>query len=185
MKHEPLFQVLTEIVEVICRRHLEDLRIFTENVNGVQTLVVMPHAADYPRLVGKHGGQVNAILYLVQRAAQRLNERIGFALRESFIGDREPVEAFAYNPDFNVATFHLRLERLAEIVSGHPWKFRVTPVGDILVVTTPCERNGQTETFLSALEAVMKPACYGSGRKLQIKPEFINHETNPELLRKR
>jgi len=179
MKHEPLFQVLTEIVEVICRRHLEDLRIFSEKVGGVETLVVMPHAADYPRLVGKHGGQVNAVNYLVQKAAATLREPIGFSLRESFIGDREPVEAFAFNQDFDVALFHNRLERLAELASGQPWKFRVTPVGDILVVSTPTERNGQTETFLAALEAVFKPYAYGSGRKLQLKPQYLNHDREP------
>jgi len=100
MKHQPLFRVLTGIVEVICRRHLDELRIFSETINGAETLVVLPHAADYPRLVGRHGGQVNAVTYLVNKAAQRLCERIGFSLRESFVGDREPVEPFAFNPDF-------------------------------------------------------------------------------------
>lgn len=176
MKHQPLFAVLTEIIEVICHRHLDDLRIFTENMNGVQTLVVMPHAADYPRLVGKHGGQVNAVLYLVQRAAQRLGERIGFSLRESFIGDREPVEPFSFNPDFKMEDFERRLTSLAERVSGHPWDFEIATDRETLVVTTPCERSSSNETFLSAIEAVFKPYCYGSGRKLQIKPQFINHE---------
>jgi len=185
MKHQPLFQVLTEIIEVICRRHLDDLRIFSETTHGVETLVVMPHAADYPRLVGKHGGQVNAIKYLVEKASVTLATPLMFSLRESFIGDREPVEPFAYNPDFEVLTFQQRLARLATLVSGQPWEFTVLPEGDVLYVRVPCERNGSTETFLSALEAVFKPYCYGSGRKLQLKPQFINHDAPDPVLCRR
>lgn len=183
MKHQPLFRVLTGIVEVICRRHLDELRIFSETINGVETLVVLPHAADYPRLVGRHGGQVNAVTYLVNKAAQRLGERIGFSLSESFVGDREPVEPFAFNPDFAVKAFQQHLEDLAAAVTGREFDYRIEEVGEVIVVTVPCERNLDTETFLSALEAVFKPYCYGSGRKLQFKPQFLNHETDSELLR--
>lgn len=175
MKHEPLFQVLTEIVEVICRRHLDDLRVFSENIGGAETLVVMPHVADYPRLVGRHGGCVHAIEYLVNKTAGRIGERIGFSLRESFVGDREPVEAFVYNPDFDVKSLHRRLIALAGCVSGVRWKFKISSDHEYILVTVPVERSRDTETFLSALEAVFKPACYGDGRKLQIKPKFINH----------
>lgn len=176
MKHEPLFRILTEIVEVICRRHLDDLRIFTEDQDGVRALVVMPHSADYPRLVGRHGGQVHAAEYLVQRAGVRLGERIKYSLKESFIGEREPIERFAYNPDFSVMDFERRLHALAFCVTGKAWDFTVTPSGESLIVFTPCERNGSTETFLSAIEAVLRPYCYGDGRKLHIKPQFINQK---------
>ncbi len=180
MNHEPLFEVLTEIIEGICHRHLDDLRIDIDDLRGVHTMTVIPHAADYPRLVGKHGGQINAMLYLVNKASVRTGRRIALALKEGFVGDREPLEAFCYNPAFDVIAFMDRLARLSNAVSGDSRIFTLTQSGDTMVVTTPCDRSNGDETFLSAIEAVLKPYCFGSGRKLQLKPHFINHQP-PEI----
>lgn len=183
MKHEPLFAVLTEIIEAVCRDHLEDTRIYPERVDGVETLTVIPHMADYPKLIGKSGAQVKALNYLVQHAARRLGVRLRVNIEESFIGSREPIEPFAYDPKFDVEAFKDVLTRLTNVVAGNTIKFDVIERDAMIVCRYLCERSSENEAVGSAISSVLRPYCFRLGRSLYIKPQFINHETNPELLR--
>lgn len=176
MKHEPLFQVLTEIIEGICQDHLDETRIYTDNLKGVETLIVMPHMADYPKLIGKEGLQVNAFNYLVQRAARRLGIRLGISIKESFIGEREPIEAFAYNPNFDVADFEEKLSRLMSSVTGENIPLTVTSQEAMVIVKYPCERGSENESLGSAMTKVLRPYVFRMGRSLYIKPQFINYD---------
>lgn len=187
MKYEPFFRVLTEIIEGICRDHLNETRIFTEQRKGVPTLVVFPHAADYPKLIGRNGAQVNAFNFLVQRVSLRLDLRLALSIRESFIGEREPIDPFCYNPEFDLPAFEKLLTRLAAEVSEAPLAFTVTTADQMVIARYPCERGDPNAALGSALAAVLRPYCRDLGRSIYIKPQFLNqtHETDPELLRQR
>lgn len=174
MKHEPLFASLTEIVEGICRDHLDETRIFSDTIKGVETLVILPHMADYPKLIGKSGAQVHAFNYLVQRAARRLGLRLGISIQESFIGEREPSEAFCYNPNFDFPAFEKVLARLAAAVTGGELQFTLTDADAMVIARYPCVRGSDNETLGGALCSVLRPYVFRLGRSLYLKPQFQN-----------
>lgn len=176
MKHEinstvtqaEFFAALSDIAEGYCS-HPKDLRIFEEQ--GV--LVVMPHTADYPKLIGKQGRQVNAFKWLVARAGSRNNWKIGFAVRETFNGEREPVEDFTFNPAFDVRKFVKLLSVLTATTLSNSLAM-LGPLQDMLSVKIRTPRGKDNETTVIAIEAVMRPYCHRNGRKLQLRPEYTN-----------
>ena len=173
MKHQPLFELLSNLIESCCA-HPQQLRIFTETVNGTAVLTVLPHTADYPKLVGRHGRQVNAFKYLVQQAAGTLGASLDFVLKESFLGEREPSDPFIFNPDFDVAEFERLLQSLADLCAGEPVPVAIKEHHEILHVTATVPRGHRHETLLQALDAVCYAYCYKNGRKLQLKPHYLN-----------
>jgi predicted RNA-binding protein YlqC (UPF0109 family) len=174
MKHQPLFEVISEIVERICE-YGDDLRIFTDETPAGFILTVLPNMADYPKLVGKHGRQVNAFAFLVRLAGARLGCKVGFSLKESFVGRREPTLAFAYNPDFDRIRFQRLLQSLAEMVLTGPLSVSLSEDHEVLKVTIGVARGDEAETIVNALDSVFYAYCYRNGRRLQLKPEYLNH----------
>lgn len=176
MKHEitlkEFFDALTDICDGYCS-YPNDCRIFRENSDEGELLVVMPHTADYPKFIGRQGRQVNAFLWLCTRAGSRNGWKIGFAVRETFEGSRDPVEPFVFNPKFDVK----KAIQLLSILTAAAFDNAQAVVGentDMLSVTIKTPRGNDNETTVIAIEAVLRPYCHHNGRKLQLRPEYTN-----------
>jgi predicted RNA-binding protein YlqC (UPF0109 family) len=177
MKHQPLFDTLTEIVTEICQ-YPEALRVFTEDLDGKHILTVMPHTADHPKLVGHHGRQINAFKHLAETAGIRLGERMLFQLKDSFVGQRDPDSDFVYNPRFDVVKFHRLLAALFEQVTGRTLPFTVQDQKEALRVSVSHPRGDSVETVVHAISAILFAYCRRHGRRLQMRSAYlIPHES--------
>ena len=181
MNYENFFDALTELVTGMCG-HPESLRVFTEDHDGVQTLVVMPHTADHARLVGRRGETVNAFQFLTGRAGVRFNQRIAFNLGESYIGEPEPREPFAFNPDFDRTKFERLLGIVLESVADPAPDYHVAYTGQGVLVEINLPRQNDHACLVSAVNSVFMPYCYHQGRASRIRlgdrTNYENHTKN-------
>lgn len=178
MKHQPLFDIVTQIVEDICE-YKEDLKVFIEPQGKVTALLVIPHNADKPKLIGKSGRQVNAMKYLVSLAGQKLGVALDYQIKEGFIGEREPVIPFAYAPDFDLETLRSLMQKFCTFVLDAETTIKCEHSGDRVVARIALPRTARNESIVAALDAVFYAWSFPRGRKLKLQAEFINHENTP------
>lgn len=167
MKHE-FFSLLSDIVEGICE-HKGELRIDQEEEKHCLTLNVRPHMADYPKLVGKKGRQVNAFTHLTERYCILKQDPVTFKLTESFEGRREPATGFCYNRDFDVEKLRAMLAKMIHYVTNRSPAIEMTEDGDVLIAQVQMERTAENETTIGAVDAVFYPYCHALGRKLKMR----------------
>lgn len=169
MKHQTYFDALTRIIEGACA-YPDELRVYPEaNGDHTTSLVVLPHMADYPKIVGKGGRTVNALKLLTSQASVRLGERIAFKLEESFVGKGEPRVGFGYNKDFDIDAFRKLLEVVAGSVFEPTPVFQITASGEDLFVDLMIERTNENETLVNALHAAFYPYGFAKGRIIKIR----------------
>ncbi len=174
MNYETFFEALTEIITGTCS-HVEDLRVFVEEQDGIRTLVAMPHTADHAKLVGKHGATVKAMQLLTQAAALNLGVRIAYNLTESFLGKREERQPFSYNPDFDQLKFQELLRTMLVSVFQPVPEHLIELNGDGIMVTIELPRAESNEVMVGALNAMFIPYCYAQGRAVRIR---LGNSTN-------
>lgn len=179
MKHQPLFDLVSQIIEDICE-YKGDLRIFSPHENGAHVLLVIPHTADYPKLIGKGGRQVNAMKFLFRQASLKLGCALDYQIKDSFTGTREAVIPFAYNPDFDAGKLERMMEQLAALVMHTEPPVGTVLEGDRVIARIKVDRTANNEAIVAALDAVFYAWCYPRGRKLKLIADYITHETNKD-----
>jgi len=163
MKHQPFFDLLAEIIAGFCA-YKDDLKIYDNG--GI--LTVLPHAADHPKLIGGQGRQVNAFKFAVQQFAQHHGLTLGFAVQESFIGQREDRRPFVFNPNFDKEKADALISQLASFLFNQKVELRSECAGSSWLVTL---KTPEDVAVYDAINRIFYPYGQANGRRLQLKHE--------------
>lgn len=164
MKHQAFFHSIAKVVEGICA-YPDQLRCFTEQLNGADVLVFMPHMADYPKLIGSRGRQVKAFESLFQLASLQNQMPLAVAFRESFEGHREPPDPWVFNPKFDLPGFQALVTEICSFAFGTT-EIEIKEDAHRIVLWLGGPRS---EEFTPILNAVLYPYVYTKGRKLKLR----------------
>ena len=164
MKHEAFFAAIAKVVEGVCA-YPDQLRCFTERLNGADVLVFMPHMADYPKLIGRKGRQVKAFESLFQMAAVRNNAPIAVAFRESFEGHREPPDPWVFKPQFDHKGFRAIVDAICSFAFGET-QVEITEDAERIVLFIG---GDQADECAPVVNAILYPYVYAKGRKLKLR----------------
>lgn len=165
-KHEPLIEAFKSVIVGICS-HKASLRFETEKTENSIILVVCPHMADFPKLAGKLGKQINALKFLFKTAAANIgfNSDSDVRLEESFIGSR--LEQFTVPPPpFDAKELEKIVKEIAEATMGCPVEVKSrTLAGRYKVYVKPRVFGPNSSTIVAAMDAVFYPYAMAHGKR--------------------
>lgn len=154
--------------------HRDDLQIKEAGLTDL-VFTVFPHMADYPILCGTGGRQVKALAYLVKRAGRSMGIAAEFRLKESYIGDTEPVRPFQRNPNFSVPELMEVLSEIMMLTLGADQAVSELE-GEKMKIYIDAAHEAST---VMALADVFYPYGYRNGQIVEIRqPKPKNSETS-------
>lgn len=169
MKHEKIFSLLSEIITGICS-HKQALKIFTESHSPTaHKLTVMPHMADYRKLVGKGGRTIKAFQSIVKSIGNAQGMSLNLDLQESFTGTPELHEQIRFNDEFDQVALKRLVSETAAWLFAVPIEVEVVEGTQCLEVFMSAPVTIEAQNLVSALNAVFYPYARANGRVVEVK----------------
>lgn len=160
-------KAIAPIVFGMCA-HPNECVISEDPNDGLLTITVSPHMADYRVICGKAGKTINGLKYIVEKCGQNIGEYATLDLVESFRGDKEDDRPFVFNPDFDEKLMERNINRLVALAFKEPPITEVMRLDDKLKYFIRVKTNDDV-TMLNALDAVIWPYGYNSGQIIEVR----------------
>lgn len=168
-KHEAILGLLSDVITGICI-YPKTLKIFAEPESPTShKLIVMPHMADYRKLVGKGGRTINAFKHIAKTAGENAGLSLVVDLQESMVGNPEPPQPFRYNEEFDVTKATKLITELAQWTFGGPVDVQITQPHLSMDVRINSNTNMEHDGICASLNAIFYPYGMANGRKIEIK----------------
>ena len=172
MKHSlgPLIKALTPLIRGICF-YQSDVTVKELEEKGCMVLVVTPHMADVPKLVGRSGRQSKALNFLCEQYGRQHGFAGGSRIEESYVGVRAVSSTPPEDPAFDQTGVLAIVNELMSLLLSRRAEVTTEPKDDRLCVyvhLTPFHTLVDGN-IVNAVEDLMYPYGKANGRKIKVK----------------